>query len=189
MKRKTNGQFLKGEHWRTPQEFRDKDWLIEHYEKQNLSTGDIAKMFNVTDGAIIFWFRKHNIPRRTVSEARVKKHWGAKGKDNPMFGKTGEMNHNWKGGVSPKRNSFYSRYNWKVIYSKVLERDKNHCKRCNEEIDYSVAKSFHVHHIIPFQNGEAQSDIDINNLVLLCNKCHGFVHSRRNIENEYIQKI
>jgi len=188
MNRKGNGQFLKGEHWRTPQAFRRKDWLIEHYVKQSLSTGDIAKMFNVTKGAITFWLRRHDIPRRSTSEARKVKHWGAMGKDNPMFGKTGEMNPNWKGGVSPKRNRVYSRHNWKTIYSKVLERDKKHCRRCNEKIDYSVAKSFHVHHITPFQNGEAQSDFDINNLILLCDECHIFVHSKRNAENEYLQK-
>jgi len=189
MNRKSNGQFLKGEHWRTPQAFRDKEWLIEHYERKNLSTGDIAKMFSVTDSSIIFWLKRHNIPRRTMSEARANKRWGAKGEKNPMFGKIGKMNHNWKGGISPKRNSIYSRHNWKEVYSNVLERDKNYCRRCNEKIDYSVVRSFHVHHLIPFQNGEAKSDLDINNLILLCDKCHRFVHSKRNTENEYLQKI
>ena len=78
--RKANGQFEKGHHWREARPFREKDWLVENYIAQRRSTGEIAAEFGTTDAAILFWLRKHGIPRRTVSEARGIKHWGQSGR-------------------------------------------------------------------------------------------------------------
>lgn len=98
--RKANGQFEKGHHWREARPFREKDWLVENYIAQRRSTGEIAAEFGTTDAAILFWLRKHGIPRRTVSEARGIKHWGQSGADNPMWNKRGELNPRWLGGVT-----------------------------------------------------------------------------------------
>ena len=42
----------------------------------------------------------------------------------------------------------------------------------------------HVHHIVSF--AEEEYRVDPDNLVLLCVKCHRFVHSKKNIEREFI---
>lgn len=42
----------------------------------------------------------------------------------------------------------------------------------------------HIHHIIPIENKEYRTDI--KNLILLCSKCHGFVHSKKNTDKEFL---
>ncbi len=184
--RKANGQFLKGTHWRKPQPFREKNWLLEQYAKQGRSTGDIAKQFCVTEAAIMFWLRKHRIKRRSISEARKLKHWGAAGSDNPMWNKRGELNPRWLGGVTPERQSFYTSREWKVACSAVWKRDNATCQRCGLHRSESPDVPFHIHHIESFAVKELRAVL--SNLVLLCEICHDFVHSRRNVNREHLPK-
>jgi len=178
-------QFQKGEHWRPHQKFREKDWLWQKYVEEELSMGDIASMFNVTEGAIKFWLDKHQIPKRTVQEARQVKKWGLDGPDNPMWNKKGELNHNWKGGVTPERQSFYMSREWKDACSFVWQRDQATCQRCGLNKKEQRDMPFHIHHIISFENKELRAKT--GNLALLCECCHQFVHSRRNKANEFIR--
>jgi len=184
MKRKKNGQFMKGEHWRAPQPFREKIWLEEHYITQGMSTGEIAGLFGVTDGAIIYWLRKHNIQRRNVSQARKIKRWGQSGTDNPMWNKRGELNPRWLGGVTPDRQAFYTSVEWRRACSAVWKREAATCKRCGLHHDNSPDMPFHIHHIVSFADKKLRADED--NLVLLCESCHHFVHSKRNINRELL---
>lgn len=129
-KRNTAGQFLPGTHWREPQDFRDRDWLVAEYVVKKRSLGDIAKQFGVSEPAIRFWMKRHDIPRRTTSEARKVKHWGAVGSDNPMWNKKGELNPMWKGGVTPERQAFYASAEWRSACRAVYARDRGFCRRC-----------------------------------------------------------
>ena len=180
------GRFQKGTHWRTPQAFREKDWLIANYVDAGMSTGDIAREFGVTDAAIIFWLRKHDIPRRTVSQARKLKHWGSDGMDNPMWNKRGELNPRWRGGVTPERQLFYTSQEWRSACSAVWKRDGATCQRCKMHKTESEDMPFHIHHIVEFANKDLRADTD--NLVLLCEACHQFVHSKKNINREHLPK-
>lgn len=184
--RKLNGQFLKGHHWRKPKPFREKNWLIENYVTNNRSAGDIAKEFGTTDSAILFWLKKHNISRRTISEARKIKHWGLFGSDNPMWNKKGELNPMWKGGITPQRQAFYTSIAWKKACSFVWKRDNAVCQRCS--LDHRIDKEvpMHIHHIVSFKDEELRAEP--SNLVLLCEPCHQFVHSKRNKKNEFLCK-
>ena len=172
------GQFKKGQHWRDHKPYWDKEWLEIEYSKK--SSMDIAKDWNITDGAILHWLRKHNIKRRTISEARALKYWGCSGEDNPMFGKCGKLNPNYRGNCTPERQSFYVSAEWKKVCSAVYKRDNAKCVRCGKP------GKMHVHHIVSFS--EKKYRADVNNLVLLCVKCHRFVHSKKNVKLEYIKK-
>ena len=172
-------QFKKGEHWRPEQPFRQKDFLIAEYANKKRSCGDIAKDFGVTEAAILFLLRKHNIPRRSVSEVRAEKHWGLAGEKNGMFGKFGEKSPNWKGGATPERQAVYSSIEWARVSLSIWKRDRGLCKRCGEQ-------GKHIHHIISFAIKEYRTDP--NNLVLLCVKCHRWVHSKKNINGEFIKE-
>lgn len=182
--RNTKGQFLKGNHWRAHQPFRDKAWLVKHYCEDEISTGEIGKMFGVTDAAILFWLRRNGIKRRTVLEARKIKHWGNMGVDNPMWGKCGELNPRWQGGITPLRQAFYISQEWKKVCSATWERDKAKCQRCGLKCNTDMP--FHIHHIVSFKDAELRAKL--SNLVLVCEACHHFIHSKRNKTNEFIQK-
>jgi len=173
-------EFKKGEHWRPRKPYWNRDWLYKEYVENFRSAGEIANQFGITEAGILFWLRKHNIPRREMSVIRANKYWGLNGEDNGMFGKCGIDNPHWKGGVSAERQAFYSSAEWKSACSYVYKRDNAQCVRCGSK------DNLHIHHIVSFADTALRSDV--SNLVLLCVKCHRFVHSRKNINQEYIGK-
>ena len=183
---RNKGQFKKGHHWRKPKPWWDREWLALEYIKKQRSAADIAKDYNVGETAIHYWLKKHGIKTRNVSEARKIKYWGLSGSDNPMWNRRGELNPRWKGGISPERQRFYSSYEWKAACSKVWVRDKAECQRCNLKKDDQSDMPFHIHHIEPFDNIKLRAEV--SNLVLLCEVCHHFIHSKRNILNEFLPK-
>lgn len=180
-------QFKKGQHWRQPQIFRQKEWLINEYIEQGRSSKDISKQFNVTDSAVLFWLKKHGIKRRKMSEVREKKHWGLVGSDNPMWNKKGELNPRWLGGITPERQSFYISDKWKKVCSAVWKRDNAICQRCNLYKKEQQDMPFHIHHIVSFKVMELRAVI--SNLILVCEVCHDFIHSKKNINGEFISKV
>jgi len=177
-------QFKKGEHWRKKKPYWEKEWLEDQYWNKRKSASDIAEEFGVTENAILYWLDKHNIERRTISETRKTKYWGACGVDNPMWNRKGELSPNWKGGITPERQGFYVSQRWKNACVAVWQRDKATCQRCG--LKKIGDMPFHIHHIKSFADEESRAEID--NLMLLCEVCHSWVHSRRNIGNEYIQE-
>lgn len=187
MKKKNSGQFKKGQHWRKARPWWERAWLVEQYESLSRSAADIAREGCVTENAILFWLKKHSIKTRTMQEIRNAKHWGASGVDNPMWNRRGELNPNWKGGVTAERQAFYASMEWKKVCSRVWKRDKSKCRRCGMKRDDSLDMPFHIHHIESFSVKGKRADPE--NLVLLCEVCHHFVHSRENIGREYLPQI
>lgn len=178
-------QFKKGQHWRKPKPFWDKEWLFNEYITNGKSSKDIANEQSCKRNNILFWIHKHNIPLRNISEARKKKHWGQSGCDNPMWNRKGELNPQWKGGITPDRQSFYQSQGWKKACSFVWKRDNATCRRCGIKANNGIP--LHIHHIKSFEYKDKRADV--NNLVLLCLVCHHFVHSKKNINNEFKEVI
>lgn len=176
------GQFKKGYTWREPKPYWNKKWLYKEYVINKKSTSEIAKEQGCRDTNIQYFLIKFNIKRRTVSETRKVKYWGQSGVDNPMWNRYGELNPNYKGGITPERQLFYQSREWKTACRTVWKRDKATCQRCGLYRD--VDMPFHIHHIKSFKEKDLRSDI--NNLVLLCESCHHWVHSRGNKNNDYL---
>jgi hypothetical protein len=175
------GQFKKGEHWRPRQLFWDRDWLYNEYIAKQRSSSEIAVDFGVTAHAIVFWLNKLNIPTRSTREIRSIKHWGLSGEKNGMYGVTGEDNPHWKGGCTPDRQAFYCSEAWAKACLFVWQRDRATCQRCGD-----VPVKMHIHHIASFAVVDLRADP--RNLILLCVDCHHFVHSRKNVNKEFIRE-
>lgn len=182
--RAANGQFVKGAHWRPEASHWDAAWLHQQYAVLERSTGDIASEAKTTDAAILYWLKKHGIPRRSVAQARVIKHWGMSGESNPMHGKTGAANPRYVDGSSPERQRMYVRGEGRAFIRDVLERDDYRCKRCGA--GKSEPKSLHVHHIKPWAGNEGLR-FDKGNALTLCRLCHSWVHSRANKGREFLE--
>lgn len=176
--RKPDGTFQKGTHWRPKREHWDRAWLEQKYLREKMSAREIADMQGITEGAILYWMKRHGIPRRSISGSRKVKKWGSFGSDNPMYGKGGSDNPNWKGGVTPQRQSDYVKRGVRKILSSVRKRDR-FCQRCRE---YG---KLHVHHIKSYAE-HPELRYDMNNLICLCKACHNWVHSKANKKGEYL---
>lgn len=157
--------------------------LKREYVDAERSASDIATQFGVTDAAIFFWLKRHNIPRRSISEARAIKHWGVEGSANPMFGRTGADNPRYIDGSSPERQRLYAQSVGRKFVSTVLRRDNYHCRRCS--LGKIGKRGLHVHHIKPWA-GNPDLRFDLNNAVTLCQSCHRWVHSKANMQREFI---
>jgi len=103
---------------------------------------------------------------------------GRKGKDTP----------NWKGGITPERQVAYSSKEWVDAVKGVWARDKAICQRCGKNHNETKNRgTFHIHHVVSFEVKELRTSVD--NLVLLCAKCHRWVHGKKNVKNEFIREI
>lgn len=95
-------------------------------------------------------------------------------------------NHHGYTGATPERQACYSSKEWKWAAKTVWQRDNAECQRCGVSIDQYDGQ-FHIHHIISFQVEEYRTEP--SNLVLLCEECHRWVHSKDNEEKEWIQSV
>jgi hypothetical protein len=175
-------EFKPGQHWREPKLYWDRDWLYAEYIVKQRSAQEIADDFGCIANNIFYFLDKHQIPRRTIKEARAIKHWGLSGPDNGMYGLTGEKSPNWKGGRTPERQAFYSSREWAEACITVWKRDQATCQRCNKKQGKNA--TFHIHHIAPFKVVELRAEL--TNLILLCRECHSWVHGKKNVNKELI---
>lgn len=93
---------------------------------------------------------------------------------------TGRRPAAWRGGITPERQAFYATPEWKECVKAVWQRDDAKCQKCG--LDHRTVLRgiirFDIHHIDGFSIVERRSDV--TNLVLLCQKCHKWVHSKKN---------
>ena len=177
------GQFEKGYTYRQPKPYWDREWLLLEYVEKNKPANQIAEEQGCTENNVLYFLNKHEIPRREMRVIRGNKHWGLVGVDNPMWNKKGELNPNWRGGITPERQSFYQSQEWKDACVEVWRRDKALCQRCG--IKKGTDMPFHIHHIEGFASKELRAIL--SNLILLCEGCHQWVHSRKNVAHDFIQ--
>jgi len=168
------GQFKKGFTRHKPKPFWNKEWLLKEYSTKSAS--EIANNQNCHENNIFFWLNKHKIKTRTISEARKLKHWGATGRDNPMYGKIGKLNPNWNGGHSPERQSEYAKSAWKELAKSILKRDNYLCQKCNSP--HTTKIKLIVHHIKAWSK-YPELRFSAGNLITLCERCHKNEHRRK----------
>jgi len=167
------------------QPFHEKAWLEREYSQKKRPARDIAKDCGVTENNVLFFLRKHGITSRTMEQIRAEKYWGASGPANPMFGRRGGKNPNWKGGVTPERQAFYLSPEWKHASQVVWKRDMASCRRCGLKAAPGV--EMHIHHRVSFAYSPVRAAP--SNLLLLCNTCHDWVHSKKNGDKDWIEAV
>lgn len=163
--------------------YQNRAWLLAEYLLKGRSQEEIAEQFGVHHQTVSHFMAKFKIPTRTSSERwQINPNPPNAGSANPMFGRTRERNPNWKGGCSPERQEFYASTAWKAAKRIVFPRDKGQCQRCGRskcDLEY--------HHLVAFAVRELRAEP--SNLVLLCDQCHDFVHSKKNVDGDFIVTV
>lgn len=207
----------KGE-WQRTQKPVDKDWLYEKYVVEGLDCTAIAKIVGRNSKRVWEWIRDYGIPTRPrgsydnnhwkpghASTFKGRKHTAetraklraialADGRvpydpkiGPPLKGKRGAEVPTWKGGVTPERQALYSSPEWKASVRIVWQRDNAACQRCGLRNCKGQRFKFDIHHIVSFACRELRTEP--SNLVLLCEKCHYWVHSTENTGRDFIRDI
>lgn len=196
----------------------NKEWLVNEYVTKKRTCNDIAKELKKDPKTIWSWLKKNEIPTRSrggdsssgsfkkgsdiwigrkhkqetkdkIRNARIKDGHVPYLRNGEHWLKSVETKYhpNYKGGISPERQSFYSSREWSEAVKKVWQRDKAICQKCGKNHNEEENRgSFHIHHLVSFQVIELRCDV--SNLILLCKDCHRWVHSKKNINKQFIKK-
>lgn len=176
------GRFRKGAHWRPRKPFWDRAWLTQEYGIKKRSAGEIAREFGITENAILFWLAKHDIPRRSSSDAAKLRPHDVAGAKNPMWGRTGSKNPNWGGGRTPMRQSLYATAEWRAFARRIKKRDPI-CRLCGGGVE-----RLEIHHIEPFRFAPLLF-MDEQNVVRLCQTCHRGLKNRERYYRRRLFKL
>lgn len=188
-----------------------KEWLEKAYLIEKRNTYEIGAELKRDPKTVWAWLKKYGIPTRPRgnpshknppkgrkagfkhSEATKQKIREARLRDgrvpylvdgkHAMKGRFGADHPVWRGGHTPKRQTVHSSKEWKSVCYYVTKRDGNCCQRCGVD-KTTEGLSFDVHHIVPFEYEPLR--VSPLNLILLCEKCHYWVHSKANTNKEFI---
>jgi hypothetical protein len=192
-----------------------KEWLIKHYIEKKMDTTQIAHIVNRDPKSVWNWlkdfgietrkrgdFSKNHFPKGYQSflgkkhteetKAKIRAISIAQGRvpydpavGSYMKGRKGKDTPNWQGGISPERQAFYSSPEWGIAVKEVWKRDNATCCNCGKHKSEYRAMPFDIHHIAGFRHKELRSVV--SNLVLLCEPCHYWIHSRKNKEGKFMK--
>lgn len=193
-----------------------KEWLEQKYSVEKMDCTQISKIVHRDPKSVWNWLKDFGIETRkrgTTGNGRYaigKPHnltdagrrklsrmaKSARKKDghvpylkngvHHLKGKRGADTPNWKGGITPERQAFYSSLQWKRAVKAVWKRDNATCQRCGKHHNTTKTRgTFCIHHIVGFENKKLRARV--SNLVLLCRPCHLFIHSRKNVNKEFIK--
>lgn len=98
---------------------------------------------------------------------------------------SGENHPNWAGGTTPERQQLTNSTRWAKINSKIWKRDNATCQRCGKFAEKRGGAKFHIHHVVPFAQS-ADLRCSLENLVLVCEDCHHWIHSNENVNGEWL---
>ena len=172
----------------------DKDWLYNQYVIYKKTAKEISKIAKVTMRTVYNRLSLFKIPMRTRIEYR--KLFFANGGQSPMLGRKrpdivernknchliGELNGNWKGGLSKLPYAFEFTNELK---ESIRKRDNYECQNCgltNEEHLITYDESLPIHHI-----DYNKQNCFKNNLITTCKQCNSRANFNRDCWKEFYQ--
>lgn len=193
----------------------DREWLYQKYVVEKLDCTAISKIVNRNSKRVWEWLRDYGIETRKRGHSSLMQFGkGQKQKPRPqgpetrerirqarlkdggvpylkngvhhLKGKKGADTPNWKGGITPERAKVYGSTEWKKAVKAVWVRDNATCQRCGKHHNQTEYRgTFDIHHIKGFECVELRCEP--SNLVLLCEDCHYWVHSKANEKGEFLR--
>lgn len=173
----------------TPEDFKDRDRMAELYLTLELTCAEIADHYDVSDGCVSQWLRRHDIPtrpaygqatreRRTCencgSEYEVIKSRAADSKYcsrscyyDSMDMPTGPDHWSW----NENRRYVQNGELWHRTRRQCRARDAYECQICG--VGEPDEQEHDVHHLIPVRYFDDSANAHtLGNVVTLCRSCH-----------------
>lgn len=195
------------------------EWLRQKYEAEGLGCPDIAAEVGCDPSTVRHWLVKAGIQTRPrgadprqhfkvgcsmrtgiAHTAEAKEKVGAasrargavpyrQGGQHWLVGKPPSANPRWIGGVTADRQKVANSQEWKTAVRAVYTRENGTCQRCgvHQRVVRKAGRKMHVHHVVSFMVPELRCDQ--TNLVLLCDDCHFWVHSRENVTRLFLASV
>lgn len=194
----------------------DREWLYQKYIVEGLDCTAIAKIVNRNSKRVWEWLRDYGIETRKRGAKSSPGTWSKERhpENGPLSeetkdkirqacirdgrvpymkngvhvwkGKYGSSHPTWRGGFTPERANVYGSIEWKEAVKVVWKRDEATCQRCGKHHNETINRgTFDIHHIARFEITELRCEP--SNLVLLCETCHYWVHSRENVNKEFLR--
>lgn len=187
-------------------------WLVKHYIKKKLDCVKIGKIVGRDPKSVWNWLKDFKIQTRPrghdTSHLQKGRPAGFKQSDETkekiraialatgrvpydpkvgsyMKGKKGAQTTNWKGGITPERQAVHSSKEWMKVSKLVWKRDSETCQQCGRKQNNDRSISFDVHHIEGFE--VKQLRCTASNLVLICEPCHHWIHSKKNTKKLWLK--
>ena len=150
------------------EQYKNKDWLQKMYWGKELSREKIARLCGVAKGAILYWMKKYNIPRRSISEAT-----------------SGGGNGNWKNGKRMHGNGYV--YTLKPEHPRATKKGYilQHRLVMEEKLGRYLTPTEVVHH----NNGIKDDNRVENLLVVPCEGKHNIRIQQIYKENLKLKKV
>jgi len=161
--------------------------LKQYYIENKYSMIKCAGLLNCSNVTVKNKLVKLNIPIRGLKfnkgfkwSEEKKKIYGLKlsGKNNPMYGRRGKEAPNWKNGLSREPYPLEWR---ETLKRSIRQRDNHRCQLCGMPECENIRK-LDVHHI-----DYDKKNLNPNNLISLCNKCHTKTNYNREYWTEYFK--
>lgn len=184
-------------HQRPDRPYKHRDWLYQVYTVERQRLDDIAAACGVTSNAIVQAVKQFGFPKRVrpgcerlpverQERTEIDRTNGANGDGRRRMPMCGPDNPAWRGGTTPERQRLYKQGHWQEFVKVVYARDNYTCRRCGAR--KAEPKSLHCHHLHPWAD-HAELRFDTDNCVTLCRSCHTWVHSKANVNREFLTEI
>lgn len=190
-----------------------KDFLENHYTKQNKSSYDIAREFNVGASTVRKYLEIHNIKSHSVTEKahqilREKGHYkrdnnylknnnpattkkakekiskSKQGRNNPMYGKRGKLSPAYKHGKSKQEKLEWGQFEYRDWRRKVFERDNYTCRICGND----KGGNLEAHHIKK-RSLYPELKYNVDNGITLCKSYHESIYGKEEKYEKKFQRI
>lgn len=156
-----------------------KDVLYNLYRIQHKSTLEIGKMFDITDGAVLYWLKKYNIPSYSTSEAinfylyekggieRARKEQSTmENRIKSSCRQRGITFEDFDGFSTSEQHMARNNTYYKEWKNNVFKRDNYTCQCCGKR-----GGNLNAHHLYNFA-GYEDLRYAVDNGITFCEKCH-----------------
>lgn len=156
--------------------YKDRDWLDEQYNQNNLSHEAIGALAGVSKHTVRAWVRKFNLQKPIGSWTKGVEPWNKglmyktgsfhteENKQKFRESKLGQNNPMWKGGVTPARMKIAQ--DCDKFRTAVYARDQHTCRLCRLQGGKLI-----LHHVLPVWY-RPDLATTASNLVTVCQDCH-----------------